>query len=330
MPLFISHRIWKANSNPLFGILSILYRLASVSVSKYKLKKNFLSKHVKLSKRCYTSYDELERDPPEADIYVTGSDQVWNSQYNEGVEKAYYLAFAPKGKKKFSYAASIGMESFPEAEINETKNLLLEYSKVGVRESSAIKILSDIGINDAEHVVDPTLLISNEEWTGMAKTDSFVKTEPYLLIYTVEYSKKIIITEYAHEIAKKLNLKVYMVTAGGFRDDVDCDRIFHFVSPERFLNLMSQADFIIASSFHGTAFSVKMNRQFLSISPDKFNSRVYSFLDSLGLADRIKKDAYCPLDAIDTIDYSEVNKCLAREIDKSQLFIDSILKDAAA
>jgi polysaccharide pyruvyl transferase WcaK-like protein len=327
LALNVIRNIWKANSNPLFGLLSIGYRVSTVAISKYMLK-GFLAKNAKLSKRCYTSFEELEQYLPEADVYITGSDQVWNSYYNEGIEKVYYLAFAPKGKKKFSYAASIGMECFPEHEIVETRNLLSDYTKISVRESSAVKTLADIGINDVEHVVDPTLLISNEEWTEIAKTDSFVKTEPYLLIYSVEDSKKAVISKYAHEIAKKLNLKVYMVTAGSFREKIECDRIFYFARPERFLNLMLQADFVIVSSFHGTTFSVSMNKQFISISPDKFNSRIYSLLETLGLIDRIKKEADFPLLDLEPIDYSVINGLMSKEIVRSETFIDLIMEVA--
>lgn len=316
---------FKAHSNLLFGLLSVVYRVATVSISKYILK-GFLLKNVNLTKRCYTSIEELERYLPEADIYITGSDQVWNSYYNDGIEKAYYLAFAPKGKKKFSYAASIGMDNIPEEESIETRNLLAEYTKISVRESSAIKTLSDIGIHNVEQVLDPTLLISNEEWANIAKTDSFIKTEPYLLIYSVEDTKKMVISKYANEIAQRMNLKIYMATSGGFRDKIDCDKIFRFTSPQRFLNLMLQADFVIVSSFHGIAFSISMNKQFISICPDKFNSRIYSLLETLGITHRIKKESDSPLEELELINYAEINELLSKERDKSQDFIDSILQ----
>lgn len=316
--------IWKANTNPLRGLASIIYRLSTVAISKSVLK-GFLKRNAKLSRR-YNSLEEIEKNPPQADIYITGSDQVWNSHYNGGIEKVYYLSFAPKGKKRFSYAASIGMAHFPEHEKFETKSLLSKYTNISVRESSAVTTLAELGINNVEHVVDPTLLISNEEWMELANTDSFVKTEPYLLIYSVEDGRKDLIAEYAYELAKRMDLKIYMVTSGGFRDNIHlCNKTFHFASPEKFLNLMLHADFVIVSSFHGTSFAVSMNKQFISICPGKFNSRIYSLLDRLNLSNRIRSDINSIQDELPIIDYTEINKCLQKEIDRSKAFIDTIL-----
>jgi hypothetical protein len=319
--------IWNANTNPVRGLVSIVYRLITVAISKRVLK-GFLARNAKLSRR-YNSLEEIEKNLPEADIYITGSDQVWNSRYNEGIEKVFYLSFVPKGKKKFSYAASIGMTHFPDCEKEETRRLLSEYTNIGVRESSAVKILAELGIHNVEHVVDPTLLISNKEWGELANTDSFVKTEPYLLIYSVEYTRKELISEYAKELAKRMDLKIYMVTSGGFRDDINfCDKIFHFASPEKFLNLMLQADFVIVSSFHGTSFAVSMNKQFISICPGKFNSRIYSLLESLNLADRIKSDIDDIPDELAIIEYADINERLQKEIDRSMAFVDTILHNS--
>jgi polysaccharide pyruvyl transferase WcaK-like protein len=317
--------IFRKNTSLCSGILSVIYRLTAVSISK-RILKGFLAKNAKLTPHCYRSLEDVERHPPEADIYMTGSDQVWNSYYNEGIEKTFYLDFAPKGKKKFSYAASIGMNRFPDEEVREVKQLLSQYDRISVRESSAVKILEKIGIDNVEHVVDPTLLISNEEWSKIAETDSFVKTEPYLLIYSVEDTKKELIADYAKAIASKMNLKIYMLTSGGFREKINCcDKIFYFASPERFLNLMQHADFVIVSSFHGTAFSVSLDKQFISICPDRFNSRIYSLLDTLGLLDRIIKNGELVPEDLEIIDYPEINKLLGKEIDRSFAYLDSIL-----
>lgn len=85
---------------------------------------DFLKRFVALSPVTYSNYKQLKNNPPVADIYVTGSDQVWNSIYNQGIDKAFYLDFADKKAKRVSYAASIGMEDFPATEVKETMQLL--------------------------------------------------------------------------------------------------------------------------------------------------------------------------------------------------------------
>ena len=80
-----------------------------------KVSKDFLDNYVHLT-RHYEDYEDLKNNPPIADVYCTGSDQTWNSEYNGGLLPAYYLDFAPKGKKKIGYAVSIGMDAIPENE----------------------------------------------------------------------------------------------------------------------------------------------------------------------------------------------------------------------
>ena len=97
----------------------------------------FISKYINLSKY-YSNYDELLSSPPDADIYCTGSDQMWNSKWNEGVVPAYFLAFAPKGKSKIAYATSIGLTEFERDDIPIIQQYLKDYSHISVREKSAI------------------------------------------------------------------------------------------------------------------------------------------------------------------------------------------------
>lgn len=94
---------------------------------------NFLEKHIKMTSKRYSSFEELMKIPPVADVYITGSDQVWNSIWNQGIDRAYFLDFAPKDKPRISFSASIGRESFDADEIPETKNLLEKYKAISVR-----------------------------------------------------------------------------------------------------------------------------------------------------------------------------------------------------
>ena len=84
----------------------------------------FTYKYLNMTNIVYKSNDELKKNLPISDIYITGSDQVWNSEWNGEIDKALFLDFIPKGKKCISYAASFGKIELDESEKKETKKLL--------------------------------------------------------------------------------------------------------------------------------------------------------------------------------------------------------------
>lgn len=275
-------------------------------------KKNydFINSFLSVTKE-YNSNEELQAEPPIADIYLTGSDQVWNSIYNHGIDKSYYLDFAPKGYKRVSYAASIGMDKFPESELEVTKSLLSKYDVVTVREKQNVDLLHSIGIN-SQVVLDPTLLLDKQQWQKVAKNYSMHNYESYLLIYSVETKRQeALIKYYAKAIAKAKGLKIYEVSySSKIRHMNFADRSFLSATPDQFLNLMFHASFVIISSFHGTAFSINFNKQFLTVSPDRFNNRVDNILGLTGLSDRMVIDYSLNIHLLKNINYELVNEKL--------------------
>ena len=204
----------KGNSKAIYedrGFIRWFYRcVLKYSRKSYQLKKldmDFLKCYLPVTSE-YIGFKSLIANPPQADVYITGSDQVWNSFYNRGIDKSYYLDFVPKGKKRISYAASIGMPNFPENEVDETKRLLEKYQYITVRELSARKILESLGVA-SEVVLDPTLLLDKVAWSEIAERYAFKASEPYLLTYSVEYGKEdSYIKHYAKQIAEKKGLKL--------------------------------------------------------------------------------------------------------------------------
>lgn len=285
----------------------------------------FLRKYLPVTKE-YIGFEDLKADPPLADIYVTGSDQVWNSFYNRGIDRSFYLDFAPKGKTKVSYAASIGMPEFPVHEKEETLSLLKQYRNITVREIGAQKILADLELN-SEVVLDPTLLLNKHEWERIAVHYPFDEQHPYLLTYSVEYGKEnTIIKHYAKRIAKEKGLKLYHITYSGKPSDNYYDKVFCYATPDQFLNLMLHASFVVVSSFHGTAFSVNFNKPFITVSPQKFNSRIQSLLSITGLESRIVTDTDVDIDGMGNINYDAVNKIIEIEREKSIKKLNQILQ----
>lgn len=273
----------------------------------------------------YIGYNALLSNPPIADIYMTGSDQVWNSIYNRGIDRSFYLDFVPEGKKRISYASSIGMINFPADEYQDVKRLLLKYSTITVRETSARNILLKMGIN-SQVVLDPTLLLNSTDWQTVAQKYPFENEPPYLLTYSVEYGEEdSYIKHYAQIIARKKGLKLYHITYGGDPKLNYYDKVFTYATPDQFLQLMLNASFTVVSSFHGTAFSINFNKQFITVSPKKFNTRVKNLLQITGLMDRAVTDCNLNIDKLGSIDYERVNKIIGEERQKSISILSDML-----
>ncbi len=288
---------------------------------------SFVNEKLPISPISYTSMRELLENPPEADIFLTGSDQVWNSEYNGGVDRAHFLDFAPDGQGRIAYAASFGKDKLKVSEVDETRELLRKYSSIGVRESSGVEIIMGLGIEPVQHVLDPTLLLSREEWGKLFAIQRPVK-DPYLLVYSVERSIDDLVSNVAREIGDRLGLKVIFLTvAAPLRSMARCDKQCSYSTVQDFLDYFYHADFVVASSFHGTAFSINFNRPFVSVLPPRYGARPRSLLKLVGLDARIVEKEADVSKQWSEIDFSMVNNVLAGERKKSIAFLESSLRN---
>lgn len=294
--------------------------LKSVSVL---IKKNtfggFLKKNVHLTKRKYITAEDLINDPPQADVYVTGSDQVWNSQYNEGVDRGFFLEYAPEDKKKIAYVASFGKSKLDDSEVNITKEYLRKYDAISVREDAAVKIVNDLGY-PACCIIDPTLQIRKEEWLKLASKR--LVQEKYLILMLL-YNEDNGATEYARKIADKKGLKLVKIS-WDLRKPQLVDKLMTHRSPQDFLSLFYYADFVVTNSFHGLAFSLNLNKQFIVVPRNEFNSRIESLLRLVGLERRQVKNEDDLSVADKSIAYGDVNTILNIEREKAKKFIENI------
>ena len=295
--------------NILRGILILI-----TSKNKYD---HFFKRYTDLTKTFY-SIEDLRKNCPKADIYMTGSDQVWNSYHNRGIDHVFYLDFVPQKAKRISYAASFGKKELDNWEIPETKRLLYKYQAISVRENSAINILNKLGINNAKLVLDPTLLLSQKDW--YLRIPKIKVKEKYLLIYSVE-PNKIKLIEYAKMIAEKLDLRIYLVE-WGIKKFSGVNKMLSLITPLELMAYFENASFVIASSFHGTAWSINLNKQFISIAPQKFSSRAKDLLNLLGLSNRyFDEDSFQLEKALTPINYEKINQTLKELRKDSKSFL---------
>jgi polysaccharide pyruvyl transferase WcaK-like protein len=289
----------------------------------------FVKKNLNLTKR-YSSKQALQKEPPEADVYITGSDQVWNNDYNGNDEFSYYLDFTTDDAKRIAYAASFGKEDIADSNyLSVVKSHLQTFDAISVRESNAQYILNKIGINSV-HVVDPVFLRTQQQWKEFGT--KYPKKEKYTLVYVMDgiYNE---LLEYAYKIKKETGNSIYVVSFTKIKDN-RIDKSFHLADPKDFVGLIDNSDIVVTNSFHGTAFSVLFQKRFITIGKEKYNSRILSLLTKLKLENHfVPTGDNCDIQKIMTIierqHISHEEEILQNWISTSKSFIQSeINKDS--
>ena len=308
----------KYNSNPLTRAAYLALRQGE-AVKGGRFFRDMQKKYLHLTKR-YHSLAELETDKPEADIYVTGSDQVWGKIANVDFDTAYLLSFTDDGDRRFSYASSIGKTKLVGETADCFKRYLSRYDAVTVRESNAKEALSEIGI-EAQQVLDPTLLFGSDYWSTFIEKDI---EGDYILLYQLENNKRF--NDYAKKVAEKTGLRLIRVSP--LRHQMLRGGEFVYLpSLGELLSYIKNAKCVITDSFHATAFSINFNTPFIDILPSGENKcRNTSVLELTGLTARIL-DNYENLSLIEEkCDFEYANTVLDAEREKSFETVKKILE----
>lgn len=273
---------------------------------------DFMAEEMNISQSFYSTYDELcQLDlQNEYDVYIAGSDQVWN--YNNTLkDPAFLLSFVSDNDKKCSYAASLGSAQFDDDMAALYDEELKKFRVLTVREESAIEKHDFLKENNAKVVVDPTLLLNKSDYQKISSPR--IVDKKYAFMYT---------------IAKERNLRKY--AENYCRDNglilVDSKKsavFFKNASPKDFLSFIQNAECVFTNSFHGTALSIMLEKEFVTeiYTKEKLNNRSGDLIKKLQLQDR-------DMDAPDftdrkSIDYDKVNKLL----DIQRIESEKILKD---
>lgn len=295
---------WNKNAFTRFvykAIQSPEYRIMGKAFEKYR------SELINESSIRYSSLDELKNNPPVADIYCTGSDQVWGAIGNDQIDGAYFLEFAPKNKKKIAYAASFGKTDTCASNQEKIKEYLSVYDCLTVRENSAVDIIHNLGINHVSQVLDPTLLLDKNDWNSLIKND--IK-DNYILLYQLHSNPAM--DSYADSFAKKSGLKLIRLTPL-FHRVFKSGKAVYLPDLSEFLSYVKNANCMITDSFHGTAFAINFSTPFIDILPNETKTRNQSILELTGLTDRIL-NSYDDFSFIDKkIDFTNANKKIAKE-----------------
>ena len=274
--------------------------------------------------RTYRSYGELKRAVPEYDVYLSGSDQVWNPFTYTSLDP-YFLNFAPPTARRVAYASSFGVGEIPEYAKAFYCSRLNKYHAIGVREDAAVRLVKELSGKDAQQVLDPTFLLDSDAWSSLASKSEIDLPEGYILVYELIPCQYI--NQLAQHISKATGRKI--VRIGRSAADVgQCDISVADAGPIEFLRLFQNAGVVITNSFHGTAFSINFNKDFYTVLPlkKKNNSRQRSVLKMFGLENRllVEGDAIPPIDHL-TIDYVPVKEILRSQRQRSIDFLKTAI-----
>ncbi len=290
----------------------------------------FLQQHVPKTDRTYRSFDELATHPPQFDAFITGSDQVWNpGLLGRQLGPLYHLEFAdPKKARLVSYAPSFGVDQLPEHAIGHIRSCLLRYHALSVREKRGQEIIREISGRKAAHVVDPTLLLSPEDYAPVTAPPRTVGE--YMLVYPMEVGANFSFYHLVKLVKKMLGIPVVVVLPLNFhhRWMLLADRLVLDAGPKEFLGLISNATFVCTNSFHGTVFSILFQKNFLGVPHTRTNARVHSLLDKLNLLDRqlVNWDEQAVKTVLqEAIDYPEVTLRLEAGVKHSLTFLRNAL-----
>lgn len=323
-----NHGLKKRLSETLYPIIAKLKAKSNTrgNSSREKRFDSFHAQNTSMS-QTYCKMEELYASGRDYDVYMVGSDQVWNPGIYSSL-LPYMLTFAPKGRKRVAYASSFGVSMIPDEFKWFYNKYLPKFSSIGVREKNAVEMVKELSGKDATWVLDPTLLLNAEEWARVGKP-SCTNAGNYILLY--ELTPCPYILELAKYFRKKKGMQIVRICKNAAVEDKDC-RILNIIDagPAEFINLFANAGMVITNSFHGTAFSINFGKEFYTITPARKhnNSRQRSILELFNLHDRLIAEN-TPIEQLSTkeIDHKAVARILDEEREKSIKFlIDAIEK----
>lgn len=282
----------------------------------------FRKKHLNFFSKKYKTVAELQDGQHESDLYIVGSDQVWNPDITKRLDPlVYFFSFLSDGTHRISYAASFGTESWQSPAIkDEVKSLLHKFNAVSMREQTGVAICRDTFNIDARLVVDPTLLhASYDEICGKYNPQRETNELVYFSFVRNKEEQRVIA-----EFSKANHLQAIALRSNrsipGFKQRV-------YMSVAEWLNSIRYAKIVVTFSFHCMVFCILFHKKFVAI-PAKSGraTRQEGLLEQLGLSDHFCKDSsdlYKTMEYVlhQDIDYAIIDKKIQKMREKSLLFL---------
>ncbi len=280
--------------------------------------KEFTEKYLYLTP-LYESGEQI--DCSRFDEIIVGSDQVWNPLLTK-YDSTYFLNFAGPEIIKVAYAASVGVNTFPDGSFTEPFAKYMPYfDAISLRESVHVPVVMQYTQCPVLYTLDPTLLLSDEEYTsafGLQESD-----EEYIFLYQIGIDSKLL--DYANMIALQYNCKLIALAEYSDIYFVQGTQTISDIKPERWMEYIKNAKLVLTDSYHGMIFSIIFRRPFYVLTEVKYNLiRVIDLLAGLKLEDR-KLSVLSDVRDVDfSIDYSETKEILERRKEESLAFLRTV------
>ena len=275
------------------------YELQRIKARHDKLRKfeRFRQSNLKLSSKYYHSLQELQNEPPIADSYIVGSDQVWSQVLNCTDNEAYFLYFGSLKIKRMSYAPSFGFTKYPQDYLTVLKNALGRFDTISCREQSGVDICKQLGF-EATKVLDPTLLLDKQVYQKKALECQPLTKRPYVFIYSLNIqSRDEIRFKELEAYIKQQQLDLVVTPADGYCQGLEIfgqEAIYSYSTIEQWLSNILNASFVVTPSFHGIVLSIILEKPFVYVPligrHSNSNGRILEVLNVLGLNNRILRD----------------------------------------
>lgn len=284
----------------------------------------FNRKYIRFSKNCYWFNEEIPALKPEdrCDLYCAGSDQIWNPLFDRrGMFN--FLGFA-ESDCTFSYAASFGINEIPKSFQTDVRSGLQHMNRISVREEAGKNIVEELtGRTDAQVLIDPTMLLTSEEWDGLVSKPEAALPQNYLLMYflgQISAERRTVI----REKAKAMGCEIIEL--------MDPESPFHKIGPCEFLYLIKHAKMVCTDSFHGSVFSFLWQRPLAifdraeNTAAAGMESRIKTFAKTFHLESCLCEKDQIP-DISETADYSAGYRSLNAEREKAHAFLKTVLEN---
>lgn len=271
----------------------------------------------------FNSVSELEKENLQADIFCTGSDQVWNT-INQKLDPVYFWDFKTNNEnsKIVSYSSSLGNDKITKNINGQIKKLLKPFDYISVRERSGKRIIRNMGY-EVKCTVDPVMLEPVNYWNNFANME--IKEKNYILVYQLH--DNILFKNCLDKIVQdNRNCSVIRVTPD-FKYLKFRNKTKILLSPEKFLSYFKNAKYVITDSFHGSVFSLIYNVPFIDILPPKNDARNRDLLALFDLEERIVSSMEQTEILHRNIDFISVNKKLENLRIESHSILISMIED---
>lgn len=327
---WLNFKIWRTEYKN-FGFSYVKKKFIERWKLHKKFKKNYLEfeefrkKYLGMKGKIYKEKN-ISEISDKYDIYITGSDQVWNPEvWNQGFDKNLFLSFTNNSHIRASYAASITID-LKEKYFDDFRTLIKNIDFISIREQQHEKLVENLSGKPVKTVLDPTFLIEPGQYEKII-SEKTLEHEDFLLFYA--FNKSDFAISYANKLASEEHLKILHFYYGGLKNrftaEADC---MYFAQPSEFLWYIKHAKYVLTDTFHGTAFCIIFQKQFLVFdSVREMSSRTTNILKIAELENRRSSPAI-PKDIHDEIDWQAVSRKLEYEKAEAYEFLKKIFYSA--